>query len=141
MVLYKYNPNQMTTIHPQNISYYLKKTPCLCISLSPDSIPSSGTRPPQERNTYSGVTHPKSIEHERASLSINSCNFKLISCILTINYYLLTLNCEAYSPFMAETIPLYMIPKKKRTESMGKILACLPKSHTLLHTDIHFCTK
>lgn len=75
MVLYKYNPNQMATpssvIYPQNISYYLKKTPCLRISLSPDSISSSGTCPPHILYTYSDVIHPKSIEHERASFSMN----------------------------------------------------------------------
>jgi len=47
MILDKYNPNQMTApssvIHPQNNSYYLKKTPCLRIFLSSFSISLSGT--------------------------------------------------------------------------------------------------
>lgn len=63
--------------------------PCFLNSESPFSISSIEYRPPNILYTYSGVTQPKSIEHERASSSRNclSLCIKFISSIRQIFFF------------------------------------------------------
>lgn len=48
------------------------------------AISSIATVPPQDLYTYSGVSHPKSMEHERASYSINIFNLSISSALFII---------------------------------------------------------
>ena len=56
--------------------------PCFLISVSPLSMSSIEYCPPHDLYTYSGVTHPKSIDPDRASSSRNSRKRETISSIL-----------------------------------------------------------
>lgn len=55
------------------------KSPCRFISSSPIAISSIATLPPHILYTYSGVTHPKSIEQDRASSSRKSRSLEIIT--------------------------------------------------------------
>ena len=66
---------------PFNNLIYPNIKPWLRSSVSPVAISSIATAPPHALYTYSGVIHPKSMEHDRASFSMNSLKRETTSSI------------------------------------------------------------